>query len=223
MQTIKGRYKKRFKKKFAFILAFLFILSLVILWYFDNYVNPVIISTTYSKVKTLTSQAINASVSEVLNGLNAYDKLIDITYDSNGQITSIQANAVQANLLSKEISRLSIQKIDDIGQSGIAIPLGSFTGMPIFMGRGPDIMIKTSPIGSIQCDYYYEFVSSGINQTVHRIYLYITTDVNLILPMYSSPVQTYTEVMLCESIIVGQVPEVYFGNNAISSLLDLVP
>lgn len=213
----------KFKKRLAITIAIFFIISIFILWYFDNYVNPVILTTTYSKVKTLTSRAVNSSIAEILNNTDIYDSLIDITYDNNGKISSIQANAAQTNRLAKDISRLSLQKIDEIGETGISISLGSFTGMPILMGRGPEILIRTQPIGFLTCDYYYEFLSAGINQTVHRIYLYVTTDVNLILPIYNSSVQTVTEVMLCESIIIGEVPEVYLGNNGLSKLLDLVP
>ena len=67
-----------------------------------------------------------------------------------------------------------------------------------------------------------EFVSAGINQTVHRIYLEVSSVVNLILPIFDDPVQTYTQVLICESVIVGTVPDFYFSN-AMGSLLDLVP
>ena len=215
--------KNRMKKRLAIWLAILLTISLLILWYFDTYVNPVILTTTHSKVKMLTSQAINSSVSELLNNSNVYDDLIDISYDKDGNINAILPNASQTNRLSKDITRLALLKIESIGDTGIAIPLGSFTGMPILMGRGPNIQIRISPIGTLQCNFFYDFTTAGINQTVHRIYLHITSDINLILPIHNNKVQTYTEVMLCESVIVGRIPEVYFGSNSISSLLDLVP
>jgi len=228
MQTIscdskKCKSRKR-KKRLAIWLVCIFLISLVIIWYFETNVNPVILTTTQSKVKMLTSQAINSSVSELLNSVNVYDNLVDVKHNDEGCITSIQANSVQINKLSKDISRLSLLKIEEIGETGIAIPLGSFTGMPILMGRGPEIQIKVVPIGTLQCNFYYEFEQAGINQTVHRIYLKIYSEVNLILPVHNNLVNTYTEVMLCESVIIGEIPNVYFNSDGTrSNLLDLVP
>jgi len=217
------RVKKH--KKGKRILIFLFVVLIiagVIMLYFDKYVNPVILTTSETKVKMMTSRAVNSAISEILNNNNIYDELVSITQDDDGNISMIQANAVSINRLSKDISRLALVKIESIGDQGISIPLGSFTGMPILMGRGPEVLIKIVPIGALDCVFKSEFISAGINQTVHRIYLEVSSVVNLILPIFDDPVQTYTQVLICESVIVGTVPDFYFSN-ALGSLLDLVP
>lgn len=212
---------KKYKRILVFLLVLLVIAGIIML-YFDRYVNPVILTTSETKVKMLTSRAVNSAISEILNNNNIYDELVTITQDSGGNISMIQANAVSINRLSKDISRLALVKIESIGDQGISIPLGSFTGMPILMGRGPEVLIKIVPIGTLDCIFKSEFVSAGINQTVHRIYLEVSSVVNLILPIFDDPVQTYTQVLICESVIVGSVPDFYFSN-AMGSLLDLVP
>lgn len=219
-----GTRVKKHKKAKRFLIFLLVILTIaaIIMLYFDKYVNPVILTTSETKVKMLTSRAVNSAISEILNNNNIYDDLVTISQDNDGNISMIQANAVSINRLSKDISRLALVKIESIGDQGISIPLGSFTGMPILMGRGPEVLIKIVPIGTLDCVFKSEFISAGINQTVHRIYLEVSSVVNLILPIFDDPVQTYTQVLICESVIVGTVPEFYFGNS-MSSLLDLVP
>ncbi len=214
--------KHRKGKRFLIFLLVVLIIAGVIMLYFDKYVNPVILTTSETKVKMMTSRAVNSAISEILNNNNIYDELVTITQDGDGNISMIQANAVSINRLSKDISRLALVKIESIGDQGISIPLGSFTGMPILMGRGPEVLIKIVPIGTLDCVFKSEFVSAGINQTVHRIYLEVSSVVNLILPIFDDPVQTYTQVLICESVIVGTVPDFYFSN-AMGSLLDLVP
>ncbi len=215
--------KKRNKtKRFLIFLLIVLMIASIIMFYFDKYVNPVILTTSETKVKMMTSRAVNSAISEILNNNNIYDELVTISQDNNGNISMIQANAISINRLSKDISRLALVKIESIGDQGINIPLGSFTGMPILMGRGPEVLIKIVPIGTLDCVFKSEFLSAGINQTVHRIYLDVSSVVNLILPIFNDPVQTYTQVLICESVIVGRVPEFYF-NNAMSELLDLVP
>ena len=218
----KGSQIKKHRKAKRLLIFLLVVMTFagIIMFYFSRYVNPVILTTSETKVKMLTSRAVNSAISEILNNNNIYDDLITISQDSVGNVNMIQANAVSINRLSKDIARLALVKIESIGDQGISIPLGSFTGMPILMGRGPEVLIKIVPIGTLDCIFKSEFVSAGINQTVHRIYLEVTSVVNLILPIFDNPVQTYTEVLICESVIVGDVPEFYF-NNPLSYLVNI--
>jgi sporulation protein YunB len=114
-------------------------------------------------------------------------------------------------------------KLDDIGIQGIDIPIGSFTGMPILMGRGPEIKIKLLPVASIQSHFLSEFESVGINQVKHRIYINVETTVNLVLPVANRKITTSSMVLVCESVIIGDVPAVYLNGGGINGLLNLVP
>ena len=220
----KPKYFTKARRRWLVFLIVMILIASLILFYFNTYVNPVITSTSKSKIKMLTTRAINSSVTELLNSTNVYDDLIKIERNADGDVVLISADAAKINLLAKDITRVALQKIEMIGENGISIPIGSFTGMPILMGRGPEVQIKVVPIGTLDSKFVSQFVSSGINQTLHRIYLTIQSNINLVLPIFDNPVQTYTEVMLCESVIVGKIPNVYFQNGGIvENLLDLVP
>ena len=78
-------------------------------------------------------------------------------------------NSVTINSFARDVSSVSQVYLDKIIDQGIDIPLGTFTGMPIFVGRGPSVNIKLLPIGSITCRFNSEFVNAGINQTNHKI------------------------------------------------------
>jgi sporulation protein YunB len=92
--------------------------------------------------------------------------------------------------------------------------LGLVTGSTIFANTGPPIKIVIVPVGAIDVDVMDEFVEAGINQTKHRIFLNIKTDLRVVVPLMSSTVSVSMQVPVTESIIIGPVPEWYMKFNA---------
>lgn len=66
--------------------------------------------------------------------------------------------------------------------------------------------------GGVNTNLSSEFTDNGINQTLHRIYLDIDTNINIITPFNVIGSSYKTRVLLVESIIVGKVPESYTIN-----------
>lgn len=219
------KYKKsKNKKTKGRIVLFSLLFFLVgILLYLNYVVNPVIIELSQSKVNAMAQKAVSSSIYEVIKDSSIYESLINITRDENGQIVFISSNTVQVNMLTRELVKNAQTKLDVMGQNGIDIPIGSFSGMPIFVGRGPNVNIKLLPIGSISGNFISKFTTAGINQTNHRIYLNVTSNISVILPTDSKLVKTSTQVMICESIIIGEVPETYLMTTNIGDMMDLIP
>ena len=191
--------------------------------YFNKVVNPIILSITESKVASLSTKAVNSAVSEILVENNLYEDLVTICTNDAGDVVMIQANSVLINKLSRDLARASQTKLDTIGAQGVSIPMGSFTGMPIFIGRGPEVRLKVMPIGAIQCSFLSEFVQAGINQTNHKIYVNLTATINVVLPVANKQIVSNTQLLICENIIVGKIPEVYLSSSGIKNLMDLIP
>lgn len=146
-----------------------------------------------------------------------------INRDSEGNVTHISTNSLQINILARELAKAAQDKLEDLGSKGIDIPIGTFTGMPIFVGRGPDINIKLLPIGSISCKFNSEFINAGINQTNHKIYLTVVSKVSVILPTANQTIETTTQIMIAESIIVGKIPDTYLNSASLDDMLNLIP
>ena len=74
------------------------------------------------------------------------------------------------------------------------------------------------------CRFVSEFEQAGINQTRHKIYLDVMTEVDIIIPTAESTVNTITQVLVAESILIGNVPDTYlFFGTGNGNLLDLIP
>ncbi len=219
----KPRKKRSFKARLNIALLCFFLAIILILLYLNFVVNPVIIDATESKVRSLTQKAVGTAIHEVIKGNNVYNDLVTITRNNEGDIAMISSNAFKINLLSRELLDNAQKKLDLMGEQGVDVGLWTFTGLPIFANRGPQVNIKMLPIGTIYTRFRSEFSSAGINQTNHRIYLVAETNVSIILPTANKKVQTITEILITESIIVGKIPEVYLNSNNLDEMLNLIP
>ena len=216
-------HRKISKKKKLFIVLTVFLLILVFLFvFFNNYVNPIIITISEAKVKSMTTKAVNSAVQTVINNTDVYDELIDIMVDEQGNISMFQVKSIKINKLSKEISKTAQQNLEVVSAEGIGIPLGTLSGISVLVGLGPEINFYVSPIGSIQSSFSSEFESAGINQTNHRIYLTLDTSVSIVLPTSTKTVSTRSHILICESIIIGKVPETYLNSTSLDEMLNLV-
>lgn len=102
---------------------------------------------------------------------------------------------------------------------------GSFTGFKMLAGRGPGVKITISSIGDVETDLRSEFTSQGINQTLHRVYLQVKCQVNILTPFDNISREITNQVLLMENVIVGNIPNTYYnleGMNGNSDVLEVI-
>lgn len=222
MKIIKNHKLSKKQKIFILLLLFLIIIFTFLLFVQTN-INPIIVNISEAKVKALTTSAINDAVFTSLDSALRYTDLIDVTLDKDGKIEMIQANSMKINEIAKNTSKKAQSNLDLILHTGIDVPMGTLTGSPMLAEKGPNVHIDIMPVGSVLCKFISEFESAGINQTRHKIFLEVITNVNLIIPVCTASMQIKTEVLICESILVGDVPHVYLELGRPNEILDLVP
>ncbi len=127
-----------------------------------------------------------------------------------GNIKFIGANIITINEITSDIA-INIQKsLNNHEDTKIKISLGSFTGSKLLSSIGPNIPIGLSSVGKVNTDVKSEFVSQGINQTIHRVYLQIDCNVDILTPYENIGTSVSNQVLLLENLIVGEIPENYF-------------
>ena len=101
---------------------------------------------------------------------------------------------------------------------------GSFTGFKLLSGKGPGVPIKISSIGNVETDLRSEFISQGINQTLHRVYLQVKCKVNILTPFDNIEREITNQVLLVENVIVGNIPNAYYNLEGINgdNALDII-
>ena len=221
LSKLKNNFKRK-KKRYIITICVFFVL-LVVYIMFSIIVNPVIVNTIELRVKSISTRAMNSAIADVVMGSVIYDDLINIVTDELGNISMIQANSLEINNLTKNLAQATENKIEQYGKNGVSIAVGSFTGIPLFVGMGPNVNLKATPIGAVSCSFVSKFESAGINQTIHRIYVDVTANVGVVLPLVTKKFITKQQLLVSESIIVGSVPEVYLHSDDLSTLLNFVP
>lgn len=80
-------------------------------------------------------------------------------------------------------------------------------------------------MGDVETDLRSEFTSQGINQTLHRVYLQVKCDVNILTPFDNISREITNQVLLMENVIVGNIPNTYYnleGMNESSDALEVI-
>jgi sporulation protein YunB len=193
------------RKMSSFVLAAL-IAAVSGVVYTAAVVNPVAAEYARAVLETFTVNAVNRAMTQVIEA-DTYSALTDIRRADSGAITSISVNMAVANKIAGDVAGFSQANLDTMTNDGIPIPVGTFSGVPLLVGRGSPIMLKIKPLGVVNCRFDSSFTSGGINQTRHRMLLYADTTVNVILPLFSKRTEVSVVMMFSESIIIGEVPQ----------------
>lgn len=82
---------------------------------------------------------------------------------------------------------------------------------------GPDIEMKMLIDGSVETELKTEFKEAGINQTLHRIYLEVKCNVNILTPYDVISETIVNQVLLIEGLIVGNIPDAYYNMEGLNS------
>ena len=111
------------------------------------------------------------------------------------------------NSIAAEVALEVQEQLKQISKGKIKVPLSNAFDTQII--TLPSINVQIVPQGSVAVDFATEFESSGINQTRHRIYIIVVTDIKMIVPLVSENLRITTNIPIAETIIVGDVPEQY--------------
>ncbi|MCH5186849.1 MAG: sporulation protein YunB [Oscillospiraceae bacterium] len=137
-----------------------------------------------------------------------YGRLVDMHFDNNGSLTSVTADTAKIDAL---IARLDDEIGVDLEEKvvEVTVPLNVLLGTEMIAGAGPDIRVSFFPLNLVNVQVRHEFVSQGINQTLHTIFLDISVEVEILLPFHSRRESVNTELMIGQTLIVGGVPNAY--------------
>ena len=205
----KKHRKKKFKRCFCFFLVIIIVFALF--GYYKNFVTKSIFEICYKEASAICSDSVNKSILYSIKDKTLYDELISIDKDNYGNIVLMTANAYKMNVISKgtavKTQELLSKKLDE----GIEMPYLIFTGIDALSGYGRKFYFKTFHVSSVNCEFKSNFACVGINQTLHSIYLSVKSNIIVDLPFSKEEIEYVTDILICESVLVGKVPEVYLN------------
>ena len=180
-------------------------------------INPIINTLCITEAKNIATKIANEEASNIMRNYK-YEDFITIIKDEEQNIVMLQANVNTINQISSEIPVKILEKLKQENNSKIEIYLGSILGTKILSGSGPKFSAKIANTGNIETILKSQFSSQGINQTLHRIYLELSINTNILTPYDSIEVKIENQVLIAESVIIGNIPSAYYNLNTSNAL-----
>ncbi|MBE7068026.1 MAG: sporulation protein YunB [Clostridiales bacterium] len=207
------RTKRQRRRKWACIFVVITLVATVAFVFFQRNATRVLISISEATMRASTTVAVNDAVYYTLSDEMRYEDLVTITRDEQGAIVAVAANPLKINKIARDTASISQSNLKNLSLNGIPVPLGALTGIEALAGLGPSIHFRIIPVSSVSCDFSSTFESVGINQTKHSIYLNVVADISIVMPSRTENFAVVTEILVGESIIVGNIPDAYLQSD----------
>lgn len=221
----KQKYRKRVRRKRRLLTALicLALAAILLFIYFQRNVTRVLISISEATMRASTTVAVNDAVYYTLSDEMRYEDLVSIERDETGNIVAVAANPLKINKIARDTASISQSNLKNLSLNGIPVPLGALTGIEAFAGLGPNIHFRIIPVSSVSCGFSSTFESVGINQTKHSIYLNVIADISIVMPSRTENFAVVTDILVGESVIVGEIPDAYLQSDIFGNKPNLSP
>ncbi len=197
------------KRIFRFIIV-LAVLCVVGFIYFRSKYHAAIGELAQTQVKNATSDLINDAIDRQIETDNIqYDRIVYFEKDLDGRITALKTNMSEVNRLKTNILNIINDEILALDTSDLGVPLGSLIFPEAFSGRGPKIPVEIISIRNSDASFSSNFTEAGINQTLQQLNMNILVDVSVLVLGKTSSFTISSQVVVAETIIVGQVPDTF--------------
>ena len=204
---------KRPIRRFFAIVILLCTLLTVGFFYFRSTYQDAICALSETQVKNSTSDLINDAIDrQIETGNIQYDRMVYFEKDINGRITALKTNMSEVNRLKTDVINLINDEILALDNTDLGIPFGSVFLPEFLSGRGPQIPVNILSIRNSEAAFSSSFTQAGINQTLHQLIMEISVDVTVLVLGKTNSFTVASQVVVAQTIIVGNVPDTYFQN-----------
>ena len=206
---------KPYKRRIAILLIIL------VIGYFTattimKAITPIIERQCRVKARSLATEFANEACINNMQNIT-YDDLCSIEKDETNDVSLIKMNSININKLNSKIALEVQEKLNDTTISKFYVKLGSFTGIKLLAGRGPDVEVRMSTIGEVTTELKSEFEEMGVNQTLHRLYINVNCNVSLLTPFKDVDEHITAQVLISETVISGDIPDAYYDLEGVSA------
>ena len=214
--------KSKIRRRVILIAAAILLIVLLVCMHLN--VTRVLTSAAEAQLRARAATAVNEAVFMTLSdGGVRYSDLVHVERGADGDIQALTCDAVEINRIARETAYQAQALLQEMCDEGIAVPLGAFTGIEAWAGFGPEIHMEIIPVAEVACRFVSGFESAGINQTKHSVYLEVVCEMSVVMPAKTHRFSAISQVLISESILVGEVPNVYLQGDVFGKGYTLAP
>lgn len=200
----------RLFRRLLLLISLLILAAISLFFLFRNKYLGVITTLAQTQVMNATSDLINDAIDkQISEGIIQYDRMVYFEKDLDGRITALKTNMSEVNRLKTDLLNLINDEILSMDSDRLGIPIGSFILPEIFGGKGPVIPIQILTIRNSEAEFFSEFSQAGINQTLQKLNMRVSVDVAVLVLGKVDSFTISSSVVIAETVIVGQVPEMF--------------
>lgn len=198
-------------------------LLLALAFFVHRNVTGVLRSVAEAHLRAVAMDAMNEAIFSALADGVRYDSLVTVTRNGAGDIDSLTSNSFEINRIARETAYSAQARLKAKSAGGVDIPLGAFSGVEAWAGFGPEVHFKLIPVSSVTCRFASSFQAAGVNQTRHAVYLTLRSNISVVTAGKTNRFAVDTQLLLCESVLLGRVPSVYLQGDLFGNGVTLPP
>jgi len=205
---VNGFYTNNKNAKKFFSIFIIILIAVATFYNLYKSISPIFEALCIEKTRQLGTYIMNDASNKVLDNID-YKNIVSIEENEGNRV--LKTDVVIINKIASDIALEAEKQYKELENEKIEIPIGALTGNKYLSGSGPNIDIQIIPTGNILTEIKNEFESTGINQTVYRIYLELTCKVSVVSQYKTIEENIVNQVLLVETLIVGEVPQSYYN------------
>lgn len=193
--------------KIVFRLCVVFVVCFVLFCVWWNNIIDRFCEIVAADAQSRLTMYANSGVSQQL-AIVSGGQFVSVQRNASGQVVSVRADHAAINAFCLTSSVYLQQNLQQkCGE--FSIPIGTVSGFVLLANVGPCLKAQFDGSPKVSCDVQSQFISAGVNQTMHRVFANVSLCVDVHVPWRQFSVQVDVPVLLSENLIVGNVPSVY--------------
>lgn len=173
-------------------------------------VRPVIMEYAVNICEDSAIQEINTLMEDkIFSDRESYENLVILERDNENHVTALRTDVISIGRIKAQVVNGLYDRLDDLEQTTIEVPIGSIFAPNYFSGMGPSIDVGMSGLTQMSAEFVSAFSSAGINQTRHNMIIEIHAGFRILTPLGGVDREIVTSYPVTDTVIVGTVPEQY--------------
>ncbi len=243
---IKLKNKKHKYKKVLFFLTIIFIIvgTYLTINYVGNRLGKKLLEYASNEVGRIARYVVNYACSTDDIKELEFNDLFVMTKNQNDEIKTIDFNPIVVNNILNAVTKNVIKYFKALEEGNlevinlkdnffiktdldklkegivVEIPMGAVTGNALLANLGPKIPVKLLLTGDIESYIDTDIKYYGINNALITIYVNLKVSEEIYMPITTGRVTISQKIPIAIKLIQGIVPNFYFDNMGISSIVD---
>ncbi len=195
----------------------------------DRWMRPVIQNNAAVETARITSRLINQALQQTLLTIEEDQRpYVILQQKADGTVSSVQLDSAAVSKAQTVLTDAALNTLSQLEEERFSITLGTLLFPNYLSDRGPKLSVALSPSGYAVTRIASDFSEMGINQTRHRLIFQLTIQISCAFTGYRTATEVTSDLVLCDTIIVGDLPEYYTkviteSQNLLNDLNDYAP